>query len=165
MTCPYSPNRLDSTGTQLLKRLLIQVCFTIFFAACSAGQGVEAPASTPSPTPFLPARLDSTGNLSEAAMNLDSSEQTTVPQPVLAVDIHCTETDPHPLGQSIAGTYKVSYEQVMTWFCSGISFDNILIALETSTAAGIPANLLLEMHLQGESWETIWDTIGFVEQS
>ncbi|MFH2103101.1 MAG: hypothetical protein ABIJ39_07075 [Chloroflexota bacterium] len=81
-------------------------------------------------------------------------------QPTPTVDIHCTETDPHPIGQSIAETYAVTYEQVMTWFCSGFSFDNILIALETGEAVDIPADTLLQMLLE-KDWEQIWTEVGF----
>lgn len=80
------------------------------------------------------------------------------------VDIHCTEEDPHPIGQNIAETYAVPYEQVMTWFCSGFSFENILVALETSDAADIPADALLQMLLEKE-WEEIWDEIGFANNT
>lgn len=73
---------------------------------------------------------------------------------------NCMDTEPHPVGQSIAKSYEVSYEQVMSWFCSGFSFENILIALETSSAVNIPADTLLEMRMEKE-WEVIWDETGF----
>ena len=72
----------------------------------------------------------------------------------------CQEGDPHQIGESIAQTYEFSYEQVMTWFCEGYSFENILIALETSEAVGVPAEALLQM-LQDKEWEEIWTDIGF----
>jgi hypothetical protein len=78
------------------------------------------------------------------------------------VDINCTDTNPHPIGQSIAGTYSLSYQQVMTWFCSGYSFENILVALETSEAVDLPVDMLLQMLLEKE-WEEIWDEIGFLD--
>jgi hypothetical protein len=76
------------------------------------------------------------------------------------VNISCTETDPHPIGQSIAETYEVPYNQVMTWFCEGYSFENILIALVTSEAVDLPVDSLLEKTLEQE-WEDIWEEIGF----
>lgn len=76
-----------------------------------------------------------------------------------AVDTDCTDLNPHPIGASIAADYEVSYEQVMTWFCSGYSFENILIALETSEAVDVPAEALLEMLLEKE-WEEIWVEVG-----
>ena len=77
-------------------------------------------------------------------------------------DTQCTDTDPHPIGQSIAETYDVSYQQVMGWFCSGYSFENILIALETSQAVDIPPETLLQMLLEKE-WEQIWAETGFTD--
>jgi hypothetical protein len=74
----------------------------------------------------------------------------------------CAEGDPNPIGQSIAGEYETSYVQVMTWFCAGYSFDNILIALETSEAVDVPAETLLQM-LQEKEWEEIWVEVGFSE--
>jgi hypothetical protein len=75
---------------------------------------------------------------------------------------NCTDNNPHPMGQSIATTYEVSYEQVMTWFCSGYSFENILLALETSEAVDVQADTLLQMLLEKE-WEEIWVEVGFTE--
>ena len=74
----------------------------------------------------------------------------------------CPQGDPNPIVQSIAETYEVSYEQVMIWFCSGYSFENILIALETGEAVDIPADALLQM-LQEKEWEQIWVEVGFTE--
>jgi hypothetical protein len=76
------------------------------------------------------------------------------------VDYNCTDENPHPIGQGIADKYDTPYQQVMTWFCSGYSFDNIMIALETSDAMDIPVDTLLEMLLEKE-WEEIWNEIGF----
>jgi hypothetical protein len=76
-----------------------------------------------------------------------------------ASDDQCTYTDPHPIGMSIADTYQVSYEQVMSWFCSGYSFDNILIALETSDAVDVPPDVLLDRLLETD-WEDIWEEVG-----
>lgn len=72
----------------------------------------------------------------------------------------CLEDETHPIGESITRNYDVSYEQVMTWFCSGYSFDNILIALETSEAVDVPADELLQM-LQEKEWDQIWVEVGF----
>jgi len=73
---------------------------------------------------------------------------------------NCADNNSHPIAQSIATTYAVSYQQVMTWFCSGYSFENILIALETSEAVDVPAEALLEM-LHEKEWEEIWADVGF----
>lgn len=77
--------------------------------------------------------------------------------------IDCGVSHPHAIGENIAESYDVPYEQVMTWFCEGYSFDNILIALETSEAVGVPAETLLEMLLDQE-WEEIWVEVGLTSE-
>lgn len=78
------------------------------------------------------------------------------------IDIHCTDADPHPIAVSITGTYDVTYEQVMTWFCGGYSFENILIALETAEATDYDPDVLLQMLLE-KDWEQIWTEIGLTQ--
>jgi hypothetical protein len=91
------------------------------------------------------------------------AQQSTLPGAAeITVDIQCTDTNPHPIGQSISESYAISYQQVMTWFCSGYSFEDILVALETSAAADFPTDTLLKMSLE-KGWEEIWDEIGFIE--
>jgi hypothetical protein len=95
-----------------------------------------------------------------------------VPQPVIVPSSESSDSvgsydcagggDPHPIGENIAATYEVSYQQVMAWFCSGYSFENILIALETSEAVDIPAETLLQMLLE-KDWEEIWVEVGFTD--
>lgn len=74
----------------------------------------------------------------------------------------CTSATPSPIGQSISATFEIPYETVMTWFCDGYSFENILIALETSEAVDVPPETLLQMLLD-KSWEEIWVEIGFTD--
>lgn len=104
--------------------------------------------------------------LSPVAPTADQSLQAGESQPAETAPAgntaNCTEENPHPIGQSIAETYGVSYEQVMIWFCEGYSFDNILIALETSEAVDVPAGTLLEMLLE-KDWDEIWAEVGFIE--
>lgn len=75
-------------------------------------------------------------------------------------NLDCVDIHPHPIAQGIAETYEAPYEQVVQWYCDGYSFDNIMIALETSEAVDIPPEALLEMLLEKE-WEEIWDEVGF----
>ncbi len=82
------------------------------------------------------------------------------PQSGESAGTDCEGAEPHPIGQSIAEAYAVPYEQVMTWFCSGYSFDNIMVALETSQAVDVPAQTLLDMLLE-KDWDAIWEEVGF----
>jgi hypothetical protein len=130
--------------------LFVSLALLLGVAACSLSQlRSEAPAGNPQPesgsAPDAQADSPSSGEEAQA----DES----------AVDADCTDLNPHPIGASIAADYEVSYEQVMIWFCSGYSFENILIALETSEAVEVPAEDLLEMLLEME-WEEIWVEVG-----
>lgn len=80
------------------------------------------------------------------------------------VDINCTDTNPHPIGESIAVKFEVTYEQVMTWFCSGESFDDILLALQTSELVDQPADLLLQRKNE-VGWDQVWSELGLVVET
>ena len=102
------------------------------------------------------------------------NEEPDVPQPQLPTmapttagedstsSVRCTETDPHPVGQSISETFDVSYEEVMTLFCNGHAFEDILLALQTSEISGQPAEVLLARH-EELTWDQIWEETGIVE--
>ena len=94
--------------------------------------------------------------------NSSSLEQSTlVPEesPSL-VDQTCTDLDPHPIGAEIAETYDIAYKDVMGWFCSGHTFEDILLALQTKELADFELEWLLDERLQGKSWDQIWDEAG-----
>ena len=86
------------------------------------------------------------------------------PPPQIETDVNCSETNPHPVGQSIAGKFDVTYAEVMTWFCSGQTFDDILLALQTSELADRPVEELLEMKDQ-VGWEQVWEELGLVPET
>ena len=94
--------------------------------------------------------------------NSSSVEQSTLApeeSPSL-VDQPCTDLDPHPIGAEIAGTYDVAYKDVMGWFCSGHTFEDILLALQTKKLADVELEWLLDKRLRGKSWDQIWDETG-----
>ncbi len=68
--------------------------------------------------------------------------------------------DPHPVGMNIAEDYAVSYGEVMDWYSQCHSFDDIILALETSDLiSGYSPQGLLAMRRDGLSWDQIWDRI------
>lgn len=75
----------------------------------------------------------------------------------------CADAEPDPIAESIASTYEVPYQQIIDWYCAGSSFDDILLALETSLATHIPPETLLSMRGEKE-WEEIWVEIGFTSE-
>ncbi len=79
-------------------------------------------------------------------------------------NIYCKGDDVHPIGENISQTYDVTYEEVIRLYCSGFSFDNILLAFATSQQTDYEYNPreLLQMRL-AMSWDEIWNEIGFFE--
>ncbi|MFC1936812.1 hypothetical protein ACFLYP_04010, partial [Chloroflexota bacterium] len=71
----------------------------------------------------------------------------------------------HPIGEAIAESYEsADYEQVMTWFCNGAEFEDIMTALETEQDSELTAEELLLKLAEGQSWEEIWVEIGLIEE-
>ena len=63
----------------------------------------------------------------------------------------------NPIGTGIADEYEfTSYGEVMTWFCDGAAFEDILVALQTEEFTGTPAEEMLAMLADGLSWGDIW---------
>ena len=76
----------------------------------------------------------------------------------------CLDGEVSPIGQSIAEDYDfTNYEEVITWFCNGAEFEDILVALETESQTGTPAEEMLHMLADGFTWDEIWQTIGLTE--
>lgn len=75
----------------------------------------------------------------------------------------CYGPERHKIGWSIADTFEVPYEQVMTWFCQGSEFEDILLALQTGRSVAISIQELLEKRASGQQWDDIWDELGLVE--
>ena len=85
------------------------------------------------------------------------------PQETLGPD--CYGDQINPIGQSIADLYpeQMDYEEVMTWFCNGFEFEDILTALQTSEETDTSAEELLSMFDDGQTWDEIWIELGIVE--
>ena len=78
----------------------------------------------------------------------------------------CYGEERHPIAVSIAEQFPAvtSYEEVMTWFCNGAEFEDILNALATEEITGIEAEAMLRMVSEGFTWDEIWLELGVTEQ-
>jgi len=73
----------------------------------------------------------------------------------------CLGGEVSPIAESIADEYEFTdYAEVVTWFCNGAEFEDILVALETESQTDTPAEEMLQMLADGLSWEEIWQFIG-----
>ena len=85
-------------------------------------------------------------------------------QPVETLEAECPGETINNIGQGIADEYDfTSYEEVMTWFCNGAEFEDILVALQTEDQTGTPAEEMLVMLAEGFTWEEIWMVVGLAE--
>lgn len=95
-------------------------------------------------------------------LEVHSEEISLPPEEMVGPD--CLGDEISPIGQSIADTYQsASYEQVMTWFCNGAEFEDILVALETESLSDTPADEMLQMLADDFTWDDIWLFIGLTD--
>jgi hypothetical protein len=80
-----------------------------------------------------------------------------MPEPV---EVICPEVSPHPIAEDIAATFDVSYQQVEDWFCSGVPFDEILLALQTQKIVEVDVEQIFDHRKQGMTWDEIWAELG-----
>jgi hypothetical protein len=77
----------------------------------------------------------------------------------------CYGTEANEIGLGITENYEGTiYEQVMTWFCNGAEFEDILVALQTEQLSNVPAEEMLIMLADDWTWEEIWQVIGLTEE-
>ena len=90
------------------------------------------------------------------------ANDTVTPLATQAAD--CASSDANMLGAAIARDYDfTSTEQVMSWFCDGAEFEDILVALETAEQTGASAEEMLIMLAAGLTWEEIWKEVGLTD--
>lgn len=89
-----------------------------------------------------------------ASSPLDSSDAE-----LFALDaVFCAGGEVHPIAESIAETFGVPYDQLMDYYCQGVSFEDILLALETASESNITVDEVIAAHQQQQTWQQIWDT-------
>lgn len=71
----------------------------------------------------------------------------------------CMENESHPIAHSIAEKYEVTYQEIMQWNCAGITFEDILLALQTSKLSKVETSEILHQ-LEAKTWEQIWKELG-----
>lgn len=146
----------------LNKRLIAALCIVILalaLAACGGTPATDADGGAAAPEGEAPAGDTSPGDAPAG----DGAPAPDQPPPDAPAD-WCVEVRPHPIGQSTADTYEdASYEQVMTWFCAGSTFDDILLALETADQTETTVDDLLARRAAGTGWDQIWQELGLIQ--
>jgi hypothetical protein len=150
----------------MVKRILFSTfVVSLLVAACAAPSEPTSPNPTEGPatevvedTPVVPTHTSEPGQLER------ESPQPEETQPVETPDADCPGEETNTIGQGIADEYEfASYEDVMTWFCNGAEFEDILVALQTEEQSDTPAEEMLVMLAGGFTWEEIWLVVGLIE--
>lgn len=89
------------------------------------------------------------------SISLDTLEEGPTENP----DTNCSAINPHPVAEGMTETFEITYDEVMTLYCDGYAFSDILLALETSELVDQSASALLA-RLRTRSWQEIWDELG-----
>jgi hypothetical protein len=140
-----------------MRKLALIVAFIPFFlGACS-------PKETPAVDPEIAAPTAAPITAPAATQDLIEPVQA-APTPFETVGPNCLGDQIVPMGQSITDDYPfASYGQVMTWFCSGAEFEDIMVALETESQTGFSTEEMLELISKGFTWQDIWQHIGIMD--
>jgi len=141
--------------------LLLILLIVLLVPACSA------------PTTSLPEQVVPTAPVAQPESlepTLEPTQETeseSAPEATLGVETEapdCLGGEVSPIGESIAGDYEFTdYAEVITWFCNGAEFEDILVALETESLTGTPAEEMLQMLADGFTWDEIWGLVGLTE--
>lgn len=74
---------------------------------------------------------------------------------------HTEDTTPNPDVMNLADQLGVSYESVLSWYCTGYSFDTIQTVYDMSVAAGVTMDQIYDMRVQeGYSWDEVIEELG-----
>jgi hypothetical protein len=89
----------------------------------------------------------------------EAAEDEASPEPTENPETNCSSLNPHPMAEGMVEQFDVTYDEVMTWYCDGAAFSDILLALETEQLVDQTPEELLSM-LEDSTWEEIWVELG-----
>lgn len=139
--------------------LLVALSFLLLILACGTqtlSPVEQDPPTASQPEPAIPTLEPAQATEPPSAQEAGSDDE------FVASD--CLSGEISPIGQSIADEYTfTSYEEVISWFCNGAEFEDILVALETESQTGTPAEEMLGMLADGFTWEEIWQLEGLTD--
>ena len=144
------------------KRFLFSMLLiALLVHACSAPPSLPVEQAAPTPSVSQPKPVNPTPELTQEIVPTPTLEVTPLSE---TAPPDCLGGEVSPIGQSIAEDYEFTdYAEVITWFCNGAEFEDILVALETESQTGTPAEEMLQMLADGFTWDEIWQTIGLTE--
>jgi len=148
----------------LQKRYLFPVLLiTLLVHACSAPASPPAEQAVPTASLSQPEAVSPTPEPTQESVPISTQVPEATPLPE-AASTDCLGGEVSPIAESIAKDYEfTNYEEVITWFCNGAEFEDILVALESESVTGTPAEDMLQMLADGFTWDEIWGLTGLTE--
>lgn len=134
--------------------LIPMLLISLLVHACSAPPSPPVEQTAPTAPVSLPEQVDLTAEPTQEIVSVPTQDTTPVAE---TAPPDCLGGEVSPIGQSIAEDYEFTdYTEVITWFCNGAEFEDILVALETEAETGTPAEEMLNMLADGLTWDEIW---------
>ena len=142
-----------------IKYLIVILMTLVLTTACGVGSGSTIESDLPVASTDVQEKNEPVIETLVPSETLPPIVPTTLPD---GTDVpNCLGNEISPIGRSIADDYdSATYEQVMTWFCNGAEFEDILVALETEEQTEVSAEEMLKMLADGFTWDEIWQIIG-----
>jgi hypothetical protein len=144
------------------KRFLFPILLILLLVpACSAPPSTPVEQAAPTTLASQPEPVAPTSEPTQETIATSIAEAT----PVVENDPpDCLGGEISPIGESIAEDYEFTdYAEVISWFCNGAEFEDILVALESESLTGTPAEDMLQMLADDFTWDEIWQLIGLTE--
>ena len=110
----------------------------------------------PTPTPTLQYTLTPTAIPSATATPIVTATTTPEVTAEPTTTALCPEAvNGHPVGERLAATFGVSYDEIMSWKCAGFGFGEIARAYALAAESGIPVADIFAMKTAGMGWGNI----------
>ncbi len=144
-----------NTGKQIAVGIIL-----ILFGLTMIGCGTDPlKSSEHSPQDEAISEGESSPEHAENEISSESGESESPPEPTENPETNCSSLNPHPMAEGIAEQFEVSYDQIMTWYCDGAAFSDILLALETEGLVDLSVEEMLSM-VEDNTWDEIWQELG-----
>lgn len=136
----------------LIKKTAIFIALACILAACNPAAELDSQTSSQIGAEVSP------GEAAEIAKTEDE------PASELEQGPDCLGPELNEIGQGIADHFDATnYDEVMTWFCNGAEFEDILLALQSEEQSDVQVEEMLLMLADGFTWDEIWQLLGMTE--
>jgi len=141
---------------------MLIVCLLLLMLSVACDPAGEFVVATPLEQPMETVVRVVPASPTNTPITIQVQQQPTLPMESAEPD--CPGGGTNRIGEAISDEYDfASYEDVMTWFCAGAEFEDIMVALQTEELTSTPAEELLVMLADGFTWEEIWLVAGLTD--